>query len=97
VDNVIQARRKGGIIAKGAPYVHSDVEAELVQLATDTTKENGHVGAVVLECTQMPPFAETIQLAIRPKVPVFNVYFMGCWFYSGLARRRPLAWGEVNP
>jgi hypothetical protein len=82
------------MIAGRVPYSYVDIEAELVQLATDTVKERGHVGAIVLECTQMPPFAEAVQHAVGPSVPVYDVYTLGCWFYSGLARRRPAAWGK---
>jgi hypothetical protein len=96
---IIRGALQGGhlqsMIAKGAPYIHSDIEAELVQLAIDTIKENAHVGAIVLECTQMPPFAKAIQLAVGSSVPIFDVYTMGCWFYSGLVRRRPVAWDEI--
>lgn len=84
------------MIADGAPYIHAAIESELVQLVTDVIEEYDNIGAILLECTQMPPFTKAIQRSVGPEVPVYDVYTMGCWFYSGLVRRRPAAWGEVE-
>ncbi len=46
------------------------------------------VGAVVLECTNMPPYAAALQAAIG--LPVYDIYSMICWFQAGL---RPRTWG----
>jgi hypothetical protein len=55
-------------------------------------ENHGGVGAVVLECTQMPPFAEAIQKVVG--LPVYDVYTMGMWFYSGLASRN--LWNRIE-
>ena len=83
------------LIQDGAAYSHEGIEAELVQVFKEMAAKHGDVGAVVLECTQMPPFAEAIQRAVGPGVPIYDVYTLGCWFYSGLLRRRPVAWGKL--
>src|SRR5262245_14636580 len=44
------------------------------------------VGAIVLECANMPPYARS--LSRRLGLPVHDVVSFGCWFYSGL---RPAA------
>ncbi len=46
------------------------------------------VGAVVLECTNMPPYAADLAAAIG--LPVYDIYSMICWFQAGL---RPRRWG----
>ncbi|KAH7014395.1 uncharacterized protein B0I36DRAFT_255474 [Microdochium trichocladiopsis] len=81
-----------GVVARGEQYSHGKLQAELVAEAMALRAEMGaeRVGALVLECTQMPPFAEAIQRAVG--VPVYDVYTMGLWFYSGLARRLPVEW-----
>ena len=79
------------LIKQNAPYSHSDIENELVQTARQLLKERPDVGAILLECTQMPPFADAIQRALQ--LPIYDVYTMGCWFYSGLVRERPHCWG----
>lgn len=79
------------LIEKSSPYSYAAIEAELVGTATELTQEYPDIGAILLECTQMPPFATAIQRAVQ--LPVYDVYTMGCWFYSGLARKRPVTWG----
>ena len=44
------------------------LEKELVDLATRMVTEHPDVGAVVLECTEFPPYAHAIQNAIRRNV-----------------------------
>lgn len=43
-------------------------EKELVDLAVKMIKEHPEVGAVVLECTEFPPYAHAIQSAVRRNV-----------------------------
>ncbi|CAI6097332.1 unnamed protein product [Clonostachys chloroleuca] len=84
------------LITEGGPYIHHDLEDELVGVAKRLTVEceesGSEIAGLLLECTQMPPFAEAIQKATG--VPVYDVYTMGMWFYSGLATRRPQRWGD---
>jgi Asp/Glu/hydantoin racemase len=44
-----------------------------------------HLGAIVLECTNLPPFAAAIQEAAR--VPVFDVVTLLGWGYAAAVRR----------
>lgn len=81
------------VIQDGAKYDEIAMEQEMVDEATELVRnEAGRIGAIVLECTQMPPYAEAIQRTVG--VPVYDVYTMGLWFYSGLTRRCPMAWGK---
>ena len=43
------------------------------------------VGAIVLECTNMPPYARMLQAALR--VPVFDIYSLITWWHGGLRPR----------
>jgi Asp/Glu/hydantoin racemase len=79
------------VIQDGVKYDEISMEQEMVNEAEALVKsENGAIGALVLECTQMPPYAESIQRKVS--VPVYDVYTMVQWFYSGLVRRRPAIW-----
>lgn len=80
------------VIEKGAPYVRADIEAELVAVAKELVASEPNVSALVLECTNMPPYSEAIFDAMGKTIPVYDVYTMGCWFYSGLARQTPSYW-----
>ncbi|EXJ83395.1 hypothetical protein A1O1_07017 [Capronia coronata CBS 617.96] len=84
----------GRMVRDGAAYVHERIEEELIQCARDLVERYPDIGALVLECTQMPPFARAIQEAVH--LPVYDVYTMGMWFYSGLVRRTPHAWSVTN-
>ncbi len=54
-----------------------DVEkskSELVKVADRLVSENPDIGAIVLECTNMPPYAAAIQEKVH--LPVFDIYTM---------------------
>jgi hypothetical protein len=44
------------------------------------------VGAIVLECTNMPPYAAALQAELG--LPVYDIYSMISWFHAGLRPRR---------
>lgn len=44
------------------------------------------VGAIVLECTNMPPYAAALRDALG--LPVYDIYSMITWFHAGLRPRR---------
>lgn len=73
---------------------HEAIEKEMIQCVRDLIQAHPDIGAILLECTQMAPFAEAIQVAV--KLPVYDIYTMGTWFYSGLVNRRPEAWGPID-
>ncbi|OBS26883.1 hypothetical protein FPOA_00826 [Fusarium poae] len=78
------------ICARGAKYDAALLEKELVDEANALVSRHPEVIAIVLECTNMPPYADKIQDAVQ--LPVYDVYTMGQWFYSGLQRRNPTHW-----
>jgi Asp/Glu/hydantoin racemase len=43
------------------------------------------IGAIVLECTNMPPYAHALREAIG--LPVFDIYSLITWFHAGLRPR----------
>ena len=44
------------------------------------------VGAIVLECTNMPPYAAALQA--QTGVPVYDVHSLITWLHAGLCPRR---------
>lgn len=81
------------VTGKG-PYNFDDIEKEMIAAAKELMDEHPDIGAFVLECTQMPPFGESVQRITG--LPTYDVYTMGAWFYSGLVRRRPRGWGDFE-
>jgi hypothetical protein len=54
-------------------------------LARDFVERHPDIRALVLECTNLPPFAATIQQACRR--PVFDVVTLLMWAHAGAVRR----------
>lgn len=61
-------------------------ERDVVEAGTNLVKAHPEIGALVLECTNMPPYAAALQAATG--LPVYDVYTMVSWFHSGLRPQR---------
>ena len=62
-----------------------DMEAarrEHVAAARDLVRAHPEIGAIVLECTNMPPHAAAIAAAVG--LPVFSIVTLVTWLHSGL-------------
>jgi hypothetical protein len=60
---------------------------DVLDAGGDLLRRHPEVSAVVLECTNMPPYAVALRAALE--LPVYDVYSMVAWFHAGL---RPRAW-----
>ena len=90
VEGVENGREFFRVIIKAA---QDDMDITLARqdiLAAGRTLIGRHpeVGAIVLECTNMPPYSAALQAAIG--LPVYDIYSMINWFHAGL---RPRAFG----
>lgn len=61
-------------------------EADVLAAGRDLVARHPEVGAIVLECTNMPPYAAALAEAVG--LPVHDVYSMVSWFHAGLRPRR---------
>lgn len=66
------------------------LEKELVDLAKKMVKENPDVGAIVLECTEFPPYAHAIQDAVR--LNVWDFVTMTNFMHAGAMRKPYTGW-----
>jgi len=66
------------------------MEKELVALAIKMIKEHPDIGAVVLECTEFPPYAHAIQNAIRRNV--WDFVTMTNFMHAGAMRTPYTGW-----
>ena len=57
-------------------------ERELLAAGEALIAQHPEVGAVVLECANMPPYASGLRK--RLGIPVYDTVSFGCWFYAGL-------------
>jgi hypothetical protein len=61
-------------------------EADIVEAGRRLVTVHPDIGAIVLECTNMPPYAAALRVAVG--LPVYDIYSMINWFYAGLRPRR---------
>ncbi len=61
-------------------------EQDVLDAGRDLLRRHPEVGAVVLECTNMPPYAAALRDALG--LPVYDIYSMITWFHAGLRPRR---------
>lgn len=64
---------------------YEKVRLEMVRAATKLVESSPDIGAIVLECTNMPPFAKAVQEAV--KLPVFDVVTMLKYMYVALVKQ----------
>jgi len=61
-------------------------EADVLEAGETLIADHPDLGAIVLECTNMPPYAAA--LSRRVGFPVYDIYSLVTWFHAGL-RPRP--------
>ena len=61
-------------------------EQDILEAGRALVAAHPEVGAIVLECTNMPPYAAALQAAVG--LPVFDIYSLVTWFHAGLRPRR---------
>ncbi len=65
-----------------------DVEAaerDILEAGMELVRQHPDVGAIVLECTNMIPYARALRDNIN--LPVYDMYSFACWFHEGLNPR----------
>ncbi len=63
----------------------SAIEKEIVEHAKKLVNMNPEIGAIVLECTNMPPYSKAIQEAVG--LPVFDIITLTNWVYSAFVKK----------
>ncbi|NKC33314.1 aspartate/glutamate racemase family protein [Falsiroseomonas selenitidurans] len=61
-------------------------EQDILQAGRALVARHPEVGAIVLECTNMPPYAAALQAELG--LPVYDIYTLVSWFHGGLRPRR---------
>lgn len=70
---------------KAEPIVDK-LESEVIDLAGRLVTENSNTGAIVLECTDLPPFAAGLRRALN--LPVFDIVTLANWVYESICGDR---------
>lgn len=61
-------------------------EQDILEAGETLLREHEDIGAIILECTNMGPFAHA--LAAHVNLPVFDIVSFITWFHAGLSPRR---------
>lgn len=73
------------------PVMNLDkMKSEIVEVAQTMARENPDVGAIVFECTNMPPYASSVQRATG--LPVFDITTLIDYVYRAIVRKQFQGW-----
>lgn len=61
-------------------------EQDILDAGRALLRQHPQVGAIVLECTNMPPYAAALREMLE--IPVYDIYSMISWFHAGLRPRQ---------
>ena len=78
------------VVDNSGYFDNSIAREEVVKLAVDMVNEDDSIGAILLECSDMPPYAAEIQA--RTQLPVFDFITLIKWLQSGVAQRPYNGW-----
>ncbi len=68
------------LIEQGQAYDEKRLEAEILAVARDLVARNPSLGALLFECTNMPPFSAAVAKMLG--MPVFDILTLGRWLFS---------------
>lgn len=71
-----------GLIERGEPYRSAELQREVLAAVRTLLDRQAGIGAILFECTNLPPFSAAVSKAFS--LPVYDVLTMGAWFYQGL-------------
>jgi hypothetical protein len=72
------------LIRHGGSHLETErMSADVVEAARHLVAEHRDVGAIVLECANMPPYRDDVVAATE--LPVFDAAQLISWFYAGIA------------
>ena len=66
-------------------FDNGEVKKEVTSAAVELVKENTGIGAILLECSDMPPYAAHVQRAVG--LPVFDFITMIRWLHYATTQR----------
>jgi hypothetical protein len=73
------------IIESRGSFDNEKVRKEVVDAAVNMVNENPDIGAILLECSDLPPYAADIQRAV--KRPVFDFITMIRWVHYATTQK----------
>ena len=82
----IQNQKNNQLVARQSRIKHNEaLKREIVEGALNLVRNNPEVGAILLECSDMPPYAADVQRAVN--LPVYDFITLIKWVYSSVAQK----------
>lgn len=85
IKDLHKAKHFSAIFEYRGSWDNTEVRKEVVNAAIELVEENEDIGAILLECSDMPPYASDIQRAV--KLPVFDFITLIKWLHSATAQK----------
>ncbi|MGC3938765.1 aspartate/glutamate racemase family protein [Roseobacter sp. EG26] len=91
LDTPIMGTDAGRCFSEAILSDHNEIDfdacrCDLIDAARSLVASHDGIGAIVLECTNMVPYARDIRLATG--LPVYSIYTLVTWFQAALSPRR---------
>lgn len=85
IKDLCHAPEFSAIIEGRGSFDNGKVCDEIVEKAMEIVSENDNIGAILLECSDMPPYARDVQTAV--KLPVFDFTTLIKWLESAVCQK----------
>lgn len=73
------------VVAENGSLNYFEIEKEMLQSVEECIEENENIGAILLECSVMPPYAKAIHEKFN--IPVFDFYTMINYMYTSVVKK----------
>jgi Asp/Glu/hydantoin racemase len=90
VKDLRHAPEFSAILEYRGQFDNGKVRQEVVGAALELLKEDADLGAIVLECSDMPPYAAAVQAATQ--LPVFDFITLIRWLHHATTQRPYGGW-----
>ena len=81
-----QTEFRDAILKEKGTLDSDKIEAEVVEVACDMIQKNPDIGSILLECSDLPPYAYAVQAAVG--LPVFDFFTMINYVHTTLVRTK---------
>lgn len=83
--DTLQTKHFSAVVTMTGSFDNGIAKSEVVQCAQELVAENPDIGAILLECSDMPPYASYIQRAVG--LPVFDFITLIRWLHNATMQR----------
>lgn len=90
IKDALQTEEFATVVNMRGYFDNTIAKEEIVTLAKELIEENDDIGAILLECSDMPPYAAAIQEATQ--LPVFDFITLIKWLNSAVAQKPYSGW-----